>query len=133
MTRYFRDRSSIAMLLLSLAGLPVSGCAGDRPQVRVQSIAPPPPPPVQAGLDRVLGRDAAFLYQIFGIADQDVREPGARRLQYAGPICVLDAYLYASAPGREPVVTHVDARLSTGQDIDRASCIAALTRRREAR
>jgi len=46
---------------------------------------------------------------------------------------VLDAYLYPPGPGREPVVTHVDARLPSGDDIDRASCIAALSRRKEAR
>ena len=34
---------------------------------------------------------------------------------------------------REALVTHVDARLPTGEDIDRASCIAALVRRKEAR
>ncbi len=46
---------------------------------------------------------------------------------------MLDAYLYPPAPGREPVVTHVDARLPSGEDIDRASCVAALSRRKEAR
>jgi hypothetical protein len=48
-------------------------------------------------------------------------------------VCVLDAYLYPPAAGKEPVVTWIDARRPTGEDFDRASCIAALTRRGEAR
>lgn len=100
----------------------------------------PPPvltaPPVvrnEAGLDRVLGRDARALIALFGTPNQDVREGTARKLQYASSVCVMDAYLYPPAPGREAVVTHVDARMPNGDDIDRASCIAALSRRREAR
>ncbi|ATE67103.1 hypothetical protein [Rhizorhabdus dicambivorans] len=95
--------------------------------------APPPPARSEAGLDRVMGRDARALISQFGNPNQDVREDTARKLQYASGVCVLDAYLYPPAPGREPVVTHVDARLPTGEDIDRASCIAALIRRKEAR
>ena len=85
------------------------------------------------GLERVLGQDARALAALFGTADQDVKEDGARRLQYAGPFCILDAYLYPSRAGAEPVVTYVDARQSDGKDIDRASCVAALVRRKEAR
>jgi len=113
--------------LLSL--LAACGPAGQIPIVS----APPPPVRVEAGLDRVLGKDARALISLFGTPDQDIREEPARKLQYASGVCVLDAYLYPPAPGREPVVTHVDARLPTGEDIDRASCIAALSRRKEAR
>jgi hypothetical protein len=42
---------------------------------------------------------------------------------------VLDAYLYPQRERGEPVVTHVDARLPDGRDVDRDSCIAALRRR----
>jgi hypothetical protein len=123
----------------SLALLPIailSACA------TTPTSAPPPlavtrsPPMLPTGLDRVLGQTARGLTALFGDADQDVREAaGARRLQFAGPICVLDAYLYppagnASAEGK---VTYVDARQPDGRDIDRASCVAALVRRKEAR
>jgi hypothetical protein len=87
----------------------------------------------EAGLDRVLGHDARALIMLFGTPDQDVREEPARKLQYASKLCVLDAYLYPPSSGAEPIVTHVDARLPNGEDIDRASCIAALSRRKEAR
>ncbi len=70
---------------------------------------------------------------MFGPPDLDVREGAARKLQFLGPACVLDVYLYPPRAGAEPVVTHVDARLPDGRDMDRSSCVAALSRRREAR
>ncbi len=109
------------------------------------STSPPPPltvsaPPVMrsapmrpAGLERVLGQDARGLAALFGPPDQVVREDGAVRQQFRGPICVLDAYLYPTSAGREPLVSYVDTRQLDGRDIDRASCVAALARRREAR
>ena len=118
--------------LLPLAPAALLAACGPTGHVPVVS-APPPPVRVEAGLDRVLGKDARALISLFGVPDQDVREEPARKLQYASGVCVLDAYLYPPGPGREAVVTHVDARLPTGEDIDRASCIAALSRRKEAR
>lgn len=114
----------------------VSACA------TVPPAAPPPlavtrsPPMLPTGLDRVLGQTAHGLTSLFGEANQDVREAqGARRLQFSGPICILDAYLYPpkSNESAEATVTYVDARQPDGRDIDRASCVAALTRRKEAR
>jgi hypothetical protein len=105
----------------------------------------PTPPPVAAptivrsapmrptGLERVLGQNARGLIDLFGNADQTVKEEGAVRMQFRSPICVLDAYLYPSAAGREPQVTYIDTRQPDGRDIDRASCVAALARRKEAR
>ena len=51
----------------------------------------------------------------------------------SAPACVLDVYLYPPRGGGDPVVTHVDARLPDGRDMDRSSCVAALSRRAEAR
>lgn len=105
-----------------------------------QTSAPPPMTPATiaaplrlTGLERVMGHDARSLVSLFGNADQDVWEDKARRLQFGSGICILDAYLYPPSTGREPVVTYLDARQTDGTAIDRASCIAALTRRREAR
>ena len=114
--------------------LPIALLAACAPTRQTRSVnAPPPPIRIEAGLDRVLGKDGRALISLFGAPDRDVREEPARKLQYASAVCVLDAYLYPPGPGREPLVTHVDARLPTGEDIDRASCIAALVRRKEAR
>jgi hypothetical protein len=105
------------------------------------STTPPPPASVSyvaplstlTGLDRVIGRDARNLVSLFGAADQDVWEASARKLQFGSAICILDAYLYPPSKGREPLVTYVDARQPDGRAIDKASCVAALTRRKEAR
>lgn len=86
-----------------------------------------------AGLEAVMGRSAGALVAAFGRPDLDIREGSARKLQFLGPACVLDAYLYPPQRGGEAVVTHVDARRPDGSDIDRASCVAALARRPQAR
>jgi hypothetical protein len=113
--------------------LAIALLAGCGPTERIAVVSAPPPVRSEAGLQRVIGQDARALISLFGTPNQDVREDPARKLQYASGVCVLDAYLYPPGPGREALVTHVDARLPTGEDIDRASCIAALVRRREAR
>ena len=115
------------------AGL-ATGCVAP-----VREAAPParlpaaPAANTYNGLESVMGRNARALTALFGNADLDAREGPARKLQFVGPACVLDAYLYPSHAGREPVVTHVDARLPDGRDMDRSSCVAALSRREQAR
>ena len=115
------------------AALLLGACATVPPAaLPVAQVRSPPMRP--SGLARVLGQNARGLVAMFGDADQDVREAeGARRLQFVGPICILDAYLYPPKIGGEAQVTYVDAREADGKDIDRASCVAALTRRKEAR
>ena len=73
-----------------------------------------------------MGSDARRLTQLFGTPRLDIRETTVRKLQFANGRCVLDAYLYAPARGKEPVVTHVDARNPTGADVDPAACVSAL-------
>jgi hypothetical protein len=94
-----------------------------RPVVSTPLHAPP------TGLESVMGRSAGALTALFGAPGLDVREGPARKLQFLGPACVLDAYLYAPRRGGEPVVTHVDTRLPDGRDTDRAGCVEALSRR----
>lgn len=101
------------------------------PVVRAPPVPLPvarPVPRAAAGLDRVLGRDEAALVALLGKPDAEVREGAARKLQFAGPFCVLDAYLYPMGAGA-PRVTHIDARQHDGSGIDQASCVAALSRR----
>jgi len=120
MARCFDPRLSL-IALISL-----TACVEMPPQ----ATAPPPPKPVQqSGLERVMGQNAEMLRALFGEPDMDVREGTARKLQYVGSACVLDAYLYPPAAGRDPLVRYIDARLPNGDDFDRASCIAALIRR----
>jgi hypothetical protein len=111
----------------------VAGCTAPPPRPAAIPAPPVPLSPPLSGLDRVMGRNASQLQALFGEIGLDIREGPARKLQFASPVCVLDAYLYAPKPGAEPVVSYIDARLANGDDFDRASCIAALVRRREAR
>ncbi|HEX4738980.1 MAG TPA: hypothetical protein VH331_15620 [Allosphingosinicella sp.] len=103
---------------------------GQRPAPPVVRHVQPPAPPTYAvtGLETVIGRTARYLEGEFGRPDLDIREGQARKLQFSGPACVLDAYLYPPRGGGEPIVTYVDARLPDGRAFDRASCVAALTK-----
>lgn len=131
------SRSRSAFVSLGAAIL-VAACASTpnaKPQPAATAAQTPTAPrsPTILGLESVLGRDARVLAEQFGKADLDVREGTARKLQFSGPACVLDVYLYPRQGGGEPVATHVDARLPDGRDMDRASCVAAIMRRPEAR
>ncbi len=115
------------------AALLLGACGAEqaRPVVR---LAPPIPvpqaPPAAAFTGGMLGRDARGLVSIFGQPNADIQEGMGRKLQFAGPVCVLDAYLYPPQQGRgEATVRHVDARQRNGGPIDEASCVAALTKR----
>lgn len=102
-------------------------------QAPAPAVAAAPSALSVAGLGAVMGQSVGTLTAQFGAPALDVREGSARKLQFSGPVCVLDAYLYPSGQGREPVVTHIDARLPDGRDIDRASCVAALMAGRQGR
>ncbi len=108
---------------------PPRGSSRPPTPVRAPVHAPPPKAQVLAlpGLEGVIGSTREDLTRQFGPARLDVWEGDARKLQFSGTACVLDVYLYPSASGREPQATYVDARrVSDGQDVDRAACIAAL-------
>ena len=121
-----RHLNPVTWLALAL----LAGCATTTTQ------APPPEPPPAAystlGLEGVMGSTAASLVERLGRPDLDLREGRARKLQFLSQVCVLDAYLYPPRGGGEPVVTHVDARLPDGREMDRSSCVAALVAREQA-
>ena len=96
----------------------------------IASTARSATPQAMPGAEGVIGADATSLIRQFGAPRLDVIEGDARKLQWSGNACVLDAYLYPPALGREPIATWLDARrASDAQDVDRAACIAALRAR----
>ena len=138
-------RSLIALALIPLVAACASGPSYTVPSSRPANSAPVPPqePQIQPqtgiraprimdapGLDGVIGTDASGLVRQFGTPRLDVWEGDARKLQFTGNACVLDVFLYPTAPGRGETATWVGARRGTdGRDVDRAACIAALRRR----
>ncbi len=117
-------RVSIAAALLVL----LAGCGGataPRPVVRAAPL--PVPQPGMAALTTVMGQSANALIAQFGPPQLDVSEGSARKLQFGGPICVLDAYLYPPKSGRgDATVTFAETRQRDGKPIDQSSCAAAL-------
>ena len=122
------------IVALVLAGTTLAGCVAPpsaRPPV---SVVAPPQAYGPGGLEAVMGATMTSLIAQFGAPDLDAREGPARKLQFLGPACVLDTYLYPPRSGRgEPVVTHIDARQPDGRDMDRSSCVAALNAQRRTR
>lgn len=114
------------------AATPLWELRAERKAKKAAKKAPPAPeaPRVVSELDRVMGKEARTLIQMFGEPAQDVREAAARKLQFATADCVLDAYLYAPSDGKDAVVTYITARVSDGRDAERNSCISALRLKR---
>jgi hypothetical protein len=118
---------------LVLAGMLLAGCVPRAAEAPPAAVVPPPRTYSTVGLESVIGSTAGALVGQFGRPDLEIREGSARKLQFLSPVCVLDAYLYPPRGGGDPVVAHVDARLPDGREMDRSSCVAALSRREEAR
>jgi hypothetical protein len=123
------SRKGAAIGLVFLA----AGCVSPEKPAPAVHRPPPAAAPVYpvTGLESVIGRTARYLEAEFGKPALDIREGQARKLQFSGPACVLDTYLYPGRGGGEPIVTYLDARLPDGRDMDRASCVAALGKARE--
>lgn len=105
---------------LLLPALALAACAApaatERPATRITGPVRP--------FTAVVGANAASLVSAFGQPQLDLTEGRGRKLQFASPVCVLDAYLYPQ--GGDTVVRHVDTRQRNGSPIDQASCVAAL-------
>ncbi|WP_379922851.1 hypothetical protein [Erythrobacter sp. R86502] len=119
----------IAMLASALAGCVGSGqptAARPAPSSAAARSAVVLVPQVMAaaGLEGVIGSPAPALTRRFGEPRIDLAEGDARKLQFAGPACVLDVYLYPLAATAQPTATHVDARLRQGgAPTDKGACI----------
>ena len=113
-------RRSIAFSLTLLA----AACAP-----RVQQVTAPPQPVVQPQAEEqnsLTGLTAQELVGRFGVPALQIREGTSLKLQFRGPRCIMDAYLYPSGGSATLKVTHVDTRSPTGGNFDQAACIFAL-------
>ena len=122
------EGEKLRVCALSLAVLAaLAGCVS--PSAEAPPVAAAAAPVVLTGLDGVMGSNARGLVAQFGRPDLELSEGRTHKLQFLGAACVLDAYLLPPRSGAEPVVIHVDARQPDGREMDRASCVAALTAR----
>ena len=113
--------------LIPTALLFVAACA---PRPAPQPIQPPEPTSAPASADRhdhrtLNGMTANELIEHFGKPRLQVREGDGTKIQFAGPSCVLDFYLYP-AQGGAPRVSHIDARNFQGGNADAQSCVYAI-------
>ncbi len=131
------QRLRVQPVMIALSAFTISACTADVTRTtapRITTINAPSAPVPQAvtGLETVLGLNITQLKRKFGIPRLDVREANGRKLQFSGKACIIDVYLYADegrpATIENEVVTHVDARRSDGAEVDRASCVNALSR-----
>ena len=130
-------RASFMPVLASALALAVAGCASapapKRPIMagsQGSAIIRVPEVMQAAGLESVIGAQAASLTRRLGEPRLDLFEGDVRKLQFAGRACVMDVYLYPLQPGAEPVATHVEARLREGgAPVDRGQCLNEIARR----
>lgn len=111
------------MIAACCATLVLAGCGGG---AGVESAGTRPTGPMASQYGQaqgtLIGMDARRLVAMLGTPRLDIRDRTVRKLQFTAGRCILDAYLYAPARGREPVTTHVDTRLATGEDVPFTSC-----------
>ena len=65
------------------------------------------------------------LIEHFGRPRLQLREGDGTKIQFAGPNCVLDTYLYPGQGG-VPRTTHIEARNLQGGDVEAQSCVYAI-------
>jgi len=71
---------------------------------------------------------AGELIEHFGKPRLQIKEGDGTKLQFAGPSCVLDAYLYPQG-NSAPRVAYIEARNFQGADISAQSCVYAIEAR----
>lgn len=108
----------------------VAACA-PRPEPAPTPVptTPAPAAPSQHDHRTVNGMTAGELIQHFGRPRLQIVEGEGTKLQFAGPNCVMDVYLYPPAGGGTPRATLIEARNSQGNDVSAQSCAAAIEKR----
>jgi hypothetical protein len=122
-----RHRQAMRRLSVLSLALLLAGCA-TRPQEQAPAPAPAPQPQPEE-TSSLVGLTPQELIGRFGTPALQIREGNSLKLQFRGPRCVMDTYLYPSGGSGTLKVTHVDTRLPSGGDIDQAACVFALRNR----
>jgi len=108
----------------------VAACAPrPEPTPAPAPVAPTPAVPGQHDHRTVNGMTAGELIQHFGRPRLQIVEGEGTKLQFAGPNCMLDVYLYPPSGGGAPRATLIEARNFQGGEVSAQSCAAAIERR----
>ena len=112
--------------LVPFAALLLAACAST-PKPEPAKPAAPAPVGDQHDHRTVNGMTAGELIQHFGKPRLQIVEGNGTKLQFAGPNCVMDVYLYAD-PGKSGPqrATHIEARNLQGGAISAQSCSYAI-------
>lgn len=100
-------------------------------------VQSPGPEPASTATDQhdhrtLNGMAANELIQHFGRPRLQIQEGEGTKLQFSGPNCVLDFYLYPTQRGA-PRVSHIDARNFQGGNVNVQSCVHEIERARGVR
>ena len=116
-----------------LALLPLAACVAPdtpRPAAAARKPLSASAAPSGSATGALIGRTAVELTGMFGKPVQEAYELDARRLQWSGGRCVLDAYLSRTDGRGERRAIYADARTPAGEPVDAEACAASLAVRR---
>lgn len=113
--------------ILAASTILVLAACASTPTPQVQVPAAPAAATDDHGHRTLNGMTAGELIEHFGKPRLQITEGIGTKLQFAGPACVLDAYLYPPGNGGgTPRVTEIDARNFQGTDVNPQSCVYAI-------
>ena len=69
------------------------------------------------------------LIQLYGKPRLQIVEGEGTKLQFAGPACLLDVYLYPPPGGGAPRANFIEARNAQGDGVNATSCAASIQNR----
>ena len=115
-------------ILVTVSILFVAACA-PRPAPAPTPVAPTPAGPAQHDHRTVNGMTAGELIQHFGKPRLQIVEGDGTKLQFAGPNCLLDVYLYPPTGGGAARATLIEARNAQGNEVSAQGCAAAIEKR----
>ncbi len=114
-------------ILVSFLALTLAACAARPAPEPVQPATPAPAAAADRHDHRTLnGMTAGELIQHFGKPRLQIREGDGTKLQFSGPSCVLDVYLYPSGGTGAPRATHIEARNAQGVDVNTQTCATSI-------
>jgi hypothetical protein len=119
-------RTPILAALLFVAACAPRPAPAPSPQPQPAAPAAPAAASVDRHDHRTLnGMTANELIEHFGRPRLQIREGDGTKLQFAGPTCVLDFFLYPGQGG-VPRVSHIDARNLQGGEFNSQACVHAI-------